>query len=148
MSAHHLETLDHSFQLAHEWINELDHALGWNDKHRSYRLLCVVLQTLRDCLPVPEAAQFAAQLPFVLRGTFYEGWRPGAKQARHWDLDRFFARIDQLLGRNFIEDIGDAVQEVFGVIEDRISWGEIENVLQCLPADIRALWPGVETVGE
>ena len=141
MSASHLETLDHSFHLAHEWINDLDEALGWNDKHRSYRLLRAVLQTLRDCLPIAEAADFSAQLPLVFRGVFFEGWHPAAIKPRHWDLDHFCARIDEYFARDPLEDSGDVVSEAFGVLRRRISAGELEDVVGCLPAEIRALWP-------
>jgi uncharacterized protein (DUF2267 family) len=37
--------------------------LRWNDKHKSYRALVVVLHTLRDWLPINESADLAAQLP-------------------------------------------------------------------------------------
>jgi uncharacterized protein (DUF2267 family) len=63
-----LEILNRNVQITHEWIDELDAMLGWNDKGRTYRLLRVTLQTLRDCLPLAEIADFAAQMPTLLRG--------------------------------------------------------------------------------
>jgi len=68
MSQDGLESIDHTVHLTHTWINELDTMLGLNDKHRSYRLLRCVLQALRDWFPVNESADFAAQLPNLLRG--------------------------------------------------------------------------------
>jgi uncharacterized protein (DUF2267 family) len=67
MSAAGLESIDHTVQLTHIWINDLDSRLGWENKHRSYRLLRTVLQALRDWLPVNEAVGLSAQLR----------WRPG-----------------------------------------------------------------------
>jgi hypothetical protein len=55
-----LESLDHTVQLTHIWINDLDDRLGWNNKPRSYRLLKAVLHALRDRLQLDEAADFAA----------------------------------------------------------------------------------------
>ena len=78
MKSERVESLDHSLQITHESINELDNALGWGNKHRSYRLLGAVLQTLRDCLPLAEAAHLSAQLPLVFRGVYFEHWRPAA----------------------------------------------------------------------
>lgn len=72
MSAVGLESIDHTVHVTHAWINELDRLLRWDNKHRSYRLLRTTLQTLRDWLPTPEIANFAAQLPELLRGVFYE----------------------------------------------------------------------------
>jgi len=67
MSAVGLESIDHTVQLTHIWINDLDASLGWENKSRSYRLLRTVLQTLRDWLPVNEAVDLGAQLPTLLR---------------------------------------------------------------------------------
>jgi len=63
MSAAGLESIEHTVQLTHIWINDLDSRLGWENKHRSYRLLRTVLQALRDWLPVNEAVGLGAQLP-------------------------------------------------------------------------------------
>ena len=62
MSSVGLESIDHTVQLTHIWINELDARLGWGNKHRSYRLLRTVLQAVRDWLPVNDAAISFGQL--------------------------------------------------------------------------------------
>lgn len=72
MSATGLEFIDRTVQLTHSWIKDLDKRLGWENKHRSYRLLRSVLHAVRDWLPVNEAAGFGAQLPELLRGIYYE----------------------------------------------------------------------------
>ncbi len=140
MSNAGLEALDHSVQIAHEWINELDERLGWNDRHRSYRLLRAVLQVLRDCLPVAEAAHFSAQLPIMLRGVFFEHWQPASERQRHWDIDHFFAGIDAFFRQDPIENVDEAVVKVFRVIGNRVSSGEVAHIAGCLPQEIRALW--------
>ncbi len=140
MSNAGLETLDHSVQIAHEWINELDDELGWNDRHRSYRLLRAVLQVLRDCLPVAEVAHFSAQLPIVLRGIFFEHWQPASERPRHWDIDHFFASIDAFFRQDPIENVDEAVAKAFRVIGNRVSSGEVAHIAGCLPQEIRALW--------
>ncbi len=38
--------------------------------------LKAVLQTLRDRITVNEAADFAAQLPTIVRGLYFEEWHP------------------------------------------------------------------------
>jgi len=140
MSNHGLEILNRNVQLAHEWIDELDDVLGWDDKHRSYRLLRVTMQALRDCLPAVEAADFAAQLPTLLRGVFYEHWRPGAKK-RRCDVDHFLARIQEEFRDDPIEDVADSVGVVLGLFSEKISEGEIVQVQQCLSETVRSLWP-------
>ena len=98
MSALGIESIEHTVELSHKWINDLDARLGWDDKHR--RLLRTVLQALRDWLSVNAAANFGAQLPELLRGIYYERWRPVAtpvKQRRKADfISRWTERSQQI----------------------------------------------------
>ena len=95
MSTSGLESIDHSAQVAHQWINELDgFFLVWENKAKSYRLLRTVLQTLRDWLPTNELADFAAQLPSLLRGVYYEHWRPATTPVKHRSKADFLARVE------------------------------------------------------
>lgn len=140
MSTHGLEMLDHTVQLTHKWIDELDDALGWHDKHRSFRLMRAVMQTLRDCLPINESADFAAQLPILLRGVYYEQWRPRQTKSPHWTLDHFLQRLHHYFPSDPIEDMADAVSITFAFFSTKVSEGEIRDVVGCLPAEIRELW--------
>lgn len=141
MSATGLETLDHSVQLAHEWINELDSELGWGNRHRAWRLLRAVLQAMRDCLPLGESAHLSAQLPMIIRGAYFEHWRPTGEHAPHRDIERFFAAVDAQFPQDPLEETDDAISAVFGVLENHISGGEIRHVIGCLPGELRELWP-------
>lgn len=141
MSAAGLESIDHTVQLTHIWINDLDARLGWNDKHRSYRLLRTVLQTLRDWLRAEEAAGLGAQLPELLRGVYYEHWRPATTPAKKRSKADFIARIDNAFRADPIAATADAVSAVFTLLSDKITAGEIKQVHHALPADIRGLWP-------
>src|SRR5690606_36390902 len=89
-----LQSIDQTVQLTHIWINELDSALGWNNKPRSYRLLRCVLQALRDWLQVNEATDLAAQLPTLLRGVYYDQWRPQSTPVNERDQKIFIPRRD------------------------------------------------------
>jgi uncharacterized protein (DUF2267 family) len=141
MSAVGLESIDHTVQLTHIWINELDARLGWEDKHRSYRLLRTVLQAIRDSLMVDEAAGFGAQLPELLRGVYYEHWRPATTPVKKRSKADFIARIDTAFKADPIGFTPDAISAVFELLSDKITAGEIQQVHHALPADIRALWP-------
>jgi len=137
MSAVGLEGIDHTVQLTHVWINDLDERLGWEDKHRSYRLLRTVLQAIRDWLMVDEAAGFGAQLPELLRGV----WRPATTPVKKRSKADFIARVDNAFKTDPIIFTPDAVSAVFALLSDKITAGEIKQVHHALPADIRVLWP-------
>ncbi len=140
MSTAGLEGIDHTVQLTHGWINELDAMLGWNDKARSYRLLRSVLQALRDWLPVNESADFAAQLPNLLRGVYYEHWRPAATPVKQRSKADFLARIDHAFVGDPIAYTAEAVSITFQFLSTKIAAGEVADVRHALPADVRALW--------
>jgi uncharacterized protein (DUF2267 family) len=141
MSAAGLESIDHTVQLTHIWINDLDSRLGWENKHRSYRLLRTVLQALRDWLPVNEAVGLGAQLPELLRGVYYEHWRPNRTPVKHRKKAEFLARIADAFRNDPISSTSNAVTAVFELLSDKIAVGEIEDVRHELPAEIRVLWP-------
>ena len=141
MSAVGLESIDHTVQLTHIWINELDARLGWENKHRSYRLLRTVLQAVRDWLPINEAVDLGAQFPELLRGVYYEHWRPTTTPVKNRHKGDFIARIDDAFKTDPIVFTPDAVTAVFGLLSDKIAAGEIEDIRHELPADLRALWP-------
>lgn len=141
MSAAGLESIDRAVQLTHTWINELDGRLGWKSKSRSYRLLRTVLQAVRDWLPANEAADFAAQLPELLRGVYYEHWQPANTPVRERSKADFLARIELAFKTDPLVYAPDAVATVFAMLSEKISGGEIEDVRRSLPAHLRELWP-------
>lgn len=141
MSSKGLEVIDHTVQLTHEWINELTERLDWSQPKQALRLMMVTLHELRDRLPVEEVAQLSAQLPLLVRGMFYEGWSPGkaAKPDRH--LEAFTAAVEAQVGAvaeyRGLEDI----QEVFRMLENRISDGETKDIRANMPKTLEELWP-------
>lgn len=138
-----LEVIARNVQLAHDWINDLDCQLGWGDLHRSLRLLRVGLHALRDCLPIADAANFAAQLPLILRGLFYEQWRPTAAHIR-MDREAFIERIAGDFAPDQLEDSADAIGAIFIVLEKKIGHGETAKLKHVLPHGVRDLWPKVK----
>jgi uncharacterized protein (DUF2267 family) len=141
MSATGLEVFDTTLHKTHRWLNELMLIMGWQDRHRAYLAMRVTLHALRDRLTVEEAAQFAAQLPMLIRGFYYEGWDPTGKPVKERHLDQFLAHIVQSMRGDEPVNPKEIAEGVFAVLARRISEGEIEDVKHVLPAEIRSLWP-------
>jgi uncharacterized protein (DUF2267 family) len=141
MSAQGLEGLEHTVQLTHVWINELDSRLGWNNKARSYRLLKAVLHAVRDSLQVNEAADLGAQLPGLLRGAYYEQWRPAATPVKSRNVEDFLERVNRDFRRDPLENSAQAAMAVFQLLTKKITEGEIEDVRRALPEEVRNIWP-------
>lgn len=141
MSAQGLEVIDHTVQLTHEWINELRERLGWGSSRDALRLLRVTLAQIRDHLGHDEVAQLSAQMPLLIRGMFFEGWRPAQTPVRDRKVAHFVAAIEAQ-----VADVRDWRGEqdiacVFRTLDNRVSEGEIRDVKAGLPQAIRELWP-------
>ena len=141
MSSQGLEVIDHTIQETHEWVNELRERLEWESSRDALRLLRATLVQVRDHLGHAEVAQFAAQMPILLRGMFYEGWRPSNTPLQDRSAAHFMAAIEERLG-----DVPDwrgeqDLRAVFRTLDHRISAGEIAHVRASLPHAIRQLWP-------
>jgi uncharacterized protein (DUF2267 family) len=136
-----IEGLAHTVQVAHEWINDLDERLSWHHKPRAFRLLKSVLHALRDRLPLIEASDLGAQLPTLIRGIYYEQWRPAEAATRLGDKAAFLKRIHDDFSRDPELPSESDVMAVFGLLSKKISSGEIDQVRRLLPPDLRSLWP-------
>lgn len=142
MSTTGLEVFDTTLQKTHTWLNDVMAELGWeDDRHKAYLALRTVLHALRDRLTVEEAVQLAAQLPMLVRGFYYEGWKPSNKPLKERHKEEFLAHIRGA----FKDDEGinpeRIVRGVFRVLSWRITRGEISDIKHLLPAELRELWP-------
>lgn len=142
MSSTGLEVFDKTVQTTNLWLNEIGKDLG-PDRRRCYQALRAVLFALRDRLTVDEAADLSAQLPMLIRGIFYEGYRPSTMPQKIRSREEFLAKVSENLQN--IRPIGAeaAARAVFRVLEQNITMGEMNEVKQMLPPDIRSLFPGL-----
>lgn len=135
-----IEALDTTLQKTNIWLNDLTEQGGFSDQSQAYSALRSVLHALRDRLTVDEAAHLAAQMPMLIRGLFYEGWKPSTVPSKEHTRREFIATVRMNLGGTNI-DPEQATQAVFQLLEDNISPGELRDMQQMLPPEIRALWP-------
>lgn len=141
MSATGLEVFDRTIQASTVWVDDLMKQLLWTDRHKAYHAIRAVLHALRDRLPVNVTANFAAQLPLLMRGLFYEGWRPAKAPLRERSQDEFLAHITEAFLFDVEADSRQIASAVFDVITQHVSAGEVDKVKQTLPSGVRELWP-------
>ena len=121
------------------WINEMQKELKWLNGDSLYHLLRAVLHSLRDQMSVHEAAHFAAQLPLLLRGTFYEGWNPRAEQLRGVSKDDFLEAVKKRLnpvGETKFE-LETGVLTALNVIKKHISAGEMDDLVAVVEPSLK-----------
>lgn len=139
-----VSSINETVQKTHAWLRELEDLGGFNSEAQAYTALHAVLQTLRDRLTVDEAAQLGAQLPMLIRGIYYEGWKPAAMPGRQRSKAEFLGRIAHRLGNADLHP-EQACRAVFELLQRKISAGEIMDVQQMMHHTLRELWP--ETPG-
>lgn len=145
MSVNGLEVFDTTIQKTNGWLNDLMAELRIQDRHAAYQALRAVLHALRDRLTVEEAADLAAGMPLLVRGIFYEGWRPGHRQRLERSQEAFLKQVmKHYVGKVYVEP-KEMAEGVFAVLSYRIDAGEIRDVRHLLPAPIRDLWPQERT---
>jgi uncharacterized protein (DUF2267 family) len=139
-STHYPSIVERSAEAAHVWYRDAATELGTDDMHYAARALRAVLHALRDRLTVEEAAQLAAQLPTLIRGIYYEQWKPGGTKHLAHDIDVFLEHV-AVEGRMAGEtEASLAVAAVARVLHRHVSEGELTDVLAILPAKLRPLF--------
>jgi uncharacterized protein (DUF2267 family) len=141
MSLTAIGPIETAVHMANVWLKELAEQMGWTDRQKVYHALGAVLHALRDRLTVAEAADLGAQLPMLIRGLYYEGWRPGTTPVRERRREDFLAHIAGAFPDHAEIYPESLAWSVFKLLERRVSSGEIKDILQILPAEIRSLWP-------
>jgi uncharacterized protein (DUF2267 family) len=135
-----LEVFDTTLQKTHIWLDEIMGELAVG-RRQAWHVLGAVLRVVRNRIPLELGANFSAQLPLLVRGAYYDQFRPSDIPAplRRWK--DFLALV--ALG---IVDVDPpvspdrAAQAVFGVLSRHIDRGEIEKVQQALPREVRENW--------
>jgi uncharacterized protein (DUF2267 family) len=140
MSATGLDSLDAALQKTEIWIKEIMREMNTTNKKKAYNALRAVLYALRDRLPIDEAANLGAQLPLIVRGIYYDEWKPSRNPIKDRHLIDFIYRVTNHYHAEEDENIEALTKAVFRVIKNRVTDGEIEDVKSCLPQELRELW--------
>lgn len=136
------EFIERSVEKAHIWVNETAAELETDDRRQASRVLRAFLHTVRDRLPVDEAAQLGAQLPELIRGVYYQDWDPSSTPAKYRGVDEFLRRIaDEALLEGETE-ASFAAAAAARVLHRHVSEGELNDVLAAIPEQLRPVVAG------
>lgn len=145
MQQTHVTALNHTLEETHQWLEELQREGAFETEQQAYSYMRAVLHAVRDRLTVEEATHFAAELPMLVRGFYYEGWRPAlAPNADRKTEEDFLEAVQQSLRSNDtpISELRDAVQAVLRLLTSHLEEGQIRHAREQMPAEMRTIWPG------
>jgi uncharacterized protein (DUF2267 family) len=141
-----LNVFDKTTQLTHFWVNDVAKGLSLDDRHKAFQGLRATLHVLRDRLTLGEAANLGAELPILLAGFYYEGWKPESTPIKTRSKQEFLEALQVHLHHYFPkENVGlepePLAKAVFQVLCDRVPAGEMKDVVGILSAEIKDLFP-------
>lgn len=134
-----LDVFDTTLQKTNELLGEIESEFGWEDRrNQSYKALRSVLHALRDRLPIDDAVNFAAELPLLVKGIYYDNWSSEDVPMR-MNKEEFLGRVRQ----DFLFEVEGGIEHLTRVVLDKvlnhIDPGEREKLIRMLPDDIADL---------
>jgi uncharacterized protein (DUF2267 family) len=136
-----LDVFDTTLQQTSLWLKDLMKRLGTEDRKLAYQVLSRTLHAVRDRIGPGNAVHLGAQLPMLIRGFYYEGWRMAGTPTRERLTEDFLQHVNCHVLRGVRLDPEHAVRSVFEVMCDRIDPGEIAKLIRVFPSELRNLWP-------
>jgi uncharacterized protein (DUF2267 family) len=140
MSTTGLSVFDTTVQETNLWLKAIMEALHTDDRHLAYLALRATLHALRDRIGPENAVHLAAQLPMLVRGLYYEGWRLAASQTKERTRADFLEHVRNELPRGAAIDANVAARAVFSVMWAKLDLGEVGKVIDRLPPELKELW--------
>lgn len=124
------------------FINEVADELGTDDTGIALRITRSVLHAVRDRIPPVDAIQFGQGLPMALKGVYFDQYDISRTPVIIRNTHRFLEYIQH---KNRFAAVNDfrhedevikALQAVFIVLENHLSIGQVDQVLNLLPAEV------------
>jgi uncharacterized protein (DUF2267 family) len=134
------DVFETTLQKTNSWVKQISDLLSWDDHHKAYHGLRAVLHALRDRLPLIEAVHLGAQLPMLVRGFYYEGWKPSAMPVKVKTPQEFYELVQQNFTAERNVNRMRLTEAVMTVLHAHLSPGEVEKLRAIFPQDLRAIW--------
>jgi uncharacterized protein (DUF2267 family) len=133
-------------QDAEDFISEVALELGDpDDKVRAGRVLRSVLHTFRDRVTPVESLQLISQFPMFIKALYVDGWKISHEDRSLRHLGDFIEALRTADGPGNVYDFytdyeaKEAIQAVFRVLKNHVTYGEIHDIIAILPAELKSL---------
>lgn len=137
-----ITALNHTLEETNQWLDQLTELGPFETNEQAYSHFRAVLHALRDRLTVEEAVHLASGLPMLVRGFYYEGWRPALAPDDQETRVEFLNKVRESLDGALTTDevLTEAITAVFRLLENRLEAGQIAHVRTQLPGEVEALF--------
>ena len=132
-------------QEGHTFIKDYAEHMGFgNDYDRAGRILTSTLHALRDIIPFAESLQMIAHFPMFLKAVYVNGWTTRRRPERMKHMEEFIELVRKHDGVAAVNDFGydedlaeKYIQLTFMFLRKNVSLGELEDVRDSLPKDLK-----------
>ncbi|MDX5418971.1 MAG: DUF2267 domain-containing protein [Hymenobacteraceae bacterium] len=126
-------------------LQEVAGELNTDDMNKAGRIFRAVLHAMRDRLPLPDAVQFASQLPVFWKGIYFDQYDPGKAPVSIHNANEW---INYIRSKNAFaanndfqqdEEIIVAFKSVIQTLERHMTDGQLQRAKESLNRDIQEL---------
>ncbi|MEU4681180.1 DUF2267 domain-containing protein [Micromonospora sp. NPDC023737] len=142
MAEQFISAIESSLDKTNLILKDIEKAYGWpkEQRNQSYAALRTVLHLLRDRMPVQESVEFAQQLPVVVRGIYFDGWKPSDVPVK-LNREDFLYEVRQGFPYDVEGGTERVVQVVLDTLRRHVTQGEWEDVKDTMPRDLARMMP-------
>lgn len=133
-------------QKGNEFLEEVRLEVGDNtDIERAGRILRSVFHVLRDVISKEESLQLISQFPMALKSVYVDGWTLKKPQEHIRHIDDFLTAVVKkdspggYCSFKSKKEAKHAIEAVFKVLKKHVSKGEIEDIRDTLPLELKSL---------
>lgn len=135
----HPHAFETTLQKTNEILRDIEDYFNWTEKDRAYLALRAVLHTLRDRMTIEQVTGLGAQLPMLVRGFYFEGWKPSSAPLK-MNKDEFVGEVERQLDPfSYDQGTEELIKGVLTVIENHIDPAEMEKIKNAMPKDIKEM---------
>ena len=116
------------------------------DTEEAFQITKAVLHTLRDCITCEESMHLVAQLPVLIKGIYFDGWKRNYHSHLVQNMDEFLEEIRQHAPEYFVLDFSrntltvEKAKAVIQVLRNHSSAGGFWHVRNQMPKQLSSLF--------
>jgi len=140
MSINQVKSFRNTMDKSYEWLSDIQLEMPWIEHEHAFAALKATLKSVRDRLTPEEAVHFGSQLPALLRGYYFEGWKLSKVPSCDKDIEDIMKRFEKYFGHANVENPYLLFKTCLKIITNRVSQGEIEDVESVMPKRLKSFW--------